>query len=80
MDDLISRQMELDALRTWDQSKMYLPSDFRELVEGLPSAQSEIVVEISKDATDVMESVVRLARALAKVLESEGRQDDAEIH
>ena len=76
MDDLISRQAAIDAVRTWDQGKAYLPIEFRELVEGLPSVESEIAKEIEKDCTKVMEGAVRIANALAEILESIWREDD----
>ena len=38
MGEYISRRAVIDALRAWDQGKAYLPIEFRELIEGLPSA------------------------------------------
>ena len=78
MDDLISRQAVKDWLKRWIG---YVDEDtiarMQYRVIDIPSAQSEIAKEISKDTADVMESVVRLARAQAEVLESEeGKRDN----
>ena len=52
-DDLISRKAVLDALRTWDQGKLYLPIEFMEFVDGLPSAL-ETTMKLSSDAVEVV--------------------------
>ena len=77
MDDLISRQAAIDAVNTALFPKINTAKDAEKALREVPSVQSEIAKEISKDAADVMESLVRIARALAEVLESGERKDDA---
>ena len=86
MDELISRQAAIDALGerplVWTDDDEYTLGQRNQYdmdrlaIETVPSVESEIAKEISKDAADVMESVVRIARALAEILESGERKDD----
>lgn len=39
--DCISRQAAIDAMATWDWQELYLPTHFKQLLEELPSAQSD---------------------------------------
>lgn len=39
--DLIRRQDAIDAMATWDWQDLYLPIHFKQLLEELPSVQSE---------------------------------------
>lgn len=41
--DLISRQAAIDAMATWDWQELYLPIHFKQLLEELPSVQTEII-------------------------------------
>lgn len=43
MDDLISRAAAIKAMSTWDWQELYLPIHFKQLLEELPSAQTEII-------------------------------------
>lgn len=35
----IDRQKAIDAVKRWDQQKLYLPIEFREVLEGMPPAE-----------------------------------------
>lgn len=44
MAEYIDRQQAIDAIKRWDQQKLYLPADFREMLEEIPTADVRPVV------------------------------------
>lgn len=52
MSDLISRQDAINAMATWEWHKLYLPIDFKQLLDGVPSAQHFVEVVRCKDCAD----------------------------